>query len=344
MKILICASNMVHINNFHRPYIDEFKRLGHEAYIMASGEGADFDIPFKKRSLSLKNALLSVKIKKIIKREKFDVVYLHTTLAAFWVRLALKGVKNRPIVVNTVHGYLFGGGFGKLHNKLYLSCERLVKKQTDYIFVMNNEDEEIAKANSLAKLGVYKINGMGLDPAKRIIEKASPTLPPKKLVYVGELSKRKNQIFLVRALKHLENATLTLVGDGSQRQAIEKEIKRLGLENRVTITGFTKNVSKYLSEADMYVSASTVEGLPFNILEAMEASLPIVASNIKGQCDLLPSECLYESGNMEEFISRVNGVKFASYDISNYKLQSTLDNNMSLYLSIISNEKELQSV
>ena len=72
--------------------------------------------------------------------------------------------------------------------------------------------------------------------------------------------------------------------------------------------------------------------------------LPIVASNIKGQCDLLPSECLYESGNMEEFISRVNDVKFASYDISNYKLQSTLDNNMSLYLGIISNEKELQSV
>ena len=90
MKILIAASNMVHINNFHRPYINEFREAGHDVYIMASGEGADFNIPFKKRSLSLKNLRLSAKIKKIVKKEQFDVIYLHTTLAAFWIRFAIK--------------------------------------------------------------------------------------------------------------------------------------------------------------------------------------------------------------------------------------------------------------
>ena len=55
MKILIAASNMVHIKNFHLPYIQKFKDDGHDVYVMASGDGADFDIPFKKRALSLKN-------------------------------------------------------------------------------------------------------------------------------------------------------------------------------------------------------------------------------------------------------------------------------------------------
>ena len=72
MKIIIAASNMVHINNFHREYIDYFKKEGNEVLVLASGEGADLNIPFKKRAFSVKNALLSLKIRKIIKREKPD--------------------------------------------------------------------------------------------------------------------------------------------------------------------------------------------------------------------------------------------------------------------------------
>ena len=69
MKILIVASTMVHIKNFHLPYIEEFKRRGHTVLTLANGEEADFNIPFKKKALCLKNLLLVSKIKKILKRE-----------------------------------------------------------------------------------------------------------------------------------------------------------------------------------------------------------------------------------------------------------------------------------
>lgn len=331
MKILISASNMVHINNFHLPYIEAFKSQGNEVYVLANGEGADFNIAFKKRAFSLKNAFLALKIRRIIKKEKFDIIYLHTTLCAFWLRLALKGLKNRPCVVNTVHGYLFGKASSALHNKVYLACERLVRKQTDYIAVMNKEDEIIAKENSLALKEVFTIDGMGIDFAKKSISKATPQSPAKKLVYVGELNKRKNQIFLVKALKRLEDASLTLVGDGDQRKAIEKEIKRQGLENRVTITGFTKDIDKYLSQADAYVSASSIEGLPFNILEAMRAKLPIVASKIKGQQDLLPDECLYELGDEDGFVKCLENLSQPSYSLEKYELGRVLPKNMEIY-------------
>ena len=344
MKILISASNMVHINNFHLPYIEALKNEGHQVSVLASGEGADFNIAFKKRAFSLKNALLALKIRRIIKKEKFDIIYLHTTLCAFWVRLALKGLKSRPRVVNTVHGYLFGKTSSALHNRIYLACERITRKQTDYIVVMNKEDEIIAKENKLCLNEVYSIDGMGIDFSKKLISIASPKLPPKKLVYVGELNKRKNQIFLVRMLKKIDGASLTLVGDGNQRKAIEKEIKKLGLENRVTITGFTKDIDKYLSQADAYVSASNIEGLPFNILEAMKAGLPIVASKIKGQEDILPEECLYELGNEEDYIKCLESITQPSYNIEKYKLDRVLDKNMEIYSNCMGVEKTTANV
>ena len=120
MKILIVASNMVHIKNFHLPCIEAFRNAGHEVSVMASGEGADFNIPFKKRAFSLKNLRLSFLIKKILKKEQFDAVFLHTTLASFWTRFAMRSLKERPITVNTVHGYLFSEHSSALKRKLYL--------------------------------------------------------------------------------------------------------------------------------------------------------------------------------------------------------------------------------
>lgn len=324
---------MVHINNFHREYIDSFKNEGNEVLVLASGEGADINIPFKKRAFSLKNALLSLKIRKIIKQERPDVIYLHTTLCAFWVRMALKGMKKRPLVVNTVHGYLFGSGYGKLHNKIYLLCEKILKKQTDSIVVMNGEDEKIAKENSLCLGTVYKINGMGINFLKKEIPKATPAFPPRKLIYVGEISKRKNQIMLVRALEYLPECHLTLVGDGGEREKIEKYARTHNLSDRLTVTGFTKDVGEYMKEADLYVSASTTEGLPFNILEALKSELPIVASHVKGQSDLLPSECLYEMNDIDTFVSLVENAKPMSVDISKYEIQNVLNENMEIYKS-----------
>ena len=335
MKIIIAASNMVHINNFHREYIDDFKKEGNEVLVLASGEGADLNIPFKKRAFSLKNALLSLKIRKIIKREKPDVIYLHTSLCAFWVRIALKGMKKCPLVVNTVHGYLFGNGYGKLHNKIYLLCEKILKKQTDYIVVMNDEDEKIAIENHLSLGAVYKINGMGIDFLKKEIPKASPSYPPKNLIYVGELNKRKNQIMLVRALECLPDCTLTLVGDGSERKSIEKYAKKHNLSSRLVITGFEKNIGKYIKEADLYVSASSAEGLPFNILEAIKAGLPVVASSVKGQTDLIPPEFLYAPNDIDKFVELVKNAKAQRIDIQKYEMKNAFIKNVEIYKACV---------
>jgi len=332
MRILIVASTMVHIKNFHIPYIERMKQQGHEVFVMASGEGADFQIPFEKKTLSLKNLRLVSKIKKILKSNSFDRALLHTTLAAFYVRLAMKGMKNRPYVINTVHGYLFSKDSSFFKKRVYLACEKILRKQTDAIAVMNSEDYEIAQKNKLCLGNVYKINGMGISFQKQKFEKEQ--LGYLRLTFVGELSKRKNQAFLLRSLSELPNAYLTLVGDGAEREKLEKYAKKHGLQNRFCITGFTKNVRSYLEKTDVYVSASTIEGLPFNIMEAMCLGLPIVASDVKGQNDLLEKDSLYELNNLQAFVNAVKNTALEKreYETDKYKLESVLDNNMKIYL------------
>ena len=343
MKILIVASNMVHIKNFHMPYVNELKTRGHEVLIMASGEGADFDIPFKKRALSLKNMRIVSKIKAILKRERFDAVLLHTTLAAFWTRMAIKKLKKRPYVINTVHGYLFNENTSKLKRRVYLYCEKLTAKVTDNIFVMNKEDMAVATKYNLSIGPVYEIDGMGVnfDRINPPTLKSNDENEQINLVFVGEISKRKNQELLCKILPKLPGYRLTLVGDGDERENIEALAKKLGVSDRLTITGFTKDISKYLSEADIYVSASQIEGLPFNIMEAMYAGLPIVASNVKGNADLLNAKQLYAYNDEDELIALIKSTSLGivQYDIEKYMLDKVLPKNIELYLSVIEKNK-----
>lgn len=333
MKILVVASSMVHINNFHLPYINAFKENGDEVYVMANGEGADFNIPFQKRALSLENYKLSKKIRQIIKNNSFDCILLHTTLAAFWVRRALKGVANRPRVINTVHGYLFGKSSSKLHNLLYLFLEKRLRKQTDVILTMNSEDYEIAKKHKLALENVIKIHGMGFNP----LDFEYTAKNNKNLIFVGEISKRKNQKMLVEALKYLPDYTLTLVGDGSEKKSLKKLAQKEKVASRVQITGFTKDISSHLKMADVYVSASKIEGLPFNILEAMSVKMPIIASNIKGHSDLLPNESLFELNDIKALASKIKGARLerVDYDISPYTHETAFSQNIKLYKELL---------
>lgn len=333
MKILVAASNMVHINNFHLPYIKAFKEAGNEVYVMASGEGADFDIPFKKRALSLGNYRLSKKIRRIIKEGSFDVIFLHTTLAAFWVRYALKGLKQRPRVINTVHGYLFGKTSSWLHNLIYLRLEKGMRKQTDNIIVMNDEDYQIAKKNNLSLEKTVKIDGMGFNPPMLEYQEKNG----KNLTFIGEISKRKNQTFLIKALRLLPEYNLTLVGDGKERASAEKLAKKEKVASRVRITGYTKDISSYLKNTDVYVSASKIEGLPFNVLEAMSVGLPIVASDIKGHSDLLFENCLFELDNVKDFVDKVRekSLKKTEYNIAPYLFENAFFKNMRIYTDLM---------
>lgn len=334
------------------PYIQALKADA-EVYLLASGDPdfLDFDLPFEKNMFSASNFRAIGKIRKILKAHRFDAVILNTSLAAFLVRAAMIGMRHRPFVHNIVHGYLFDEPISSKKDRVLRLCERIMKNKTDRISVMNAADLEIAKRNRFCREDVAFLYGMGVN-----MDSTLPT-PDAELraqfakdgeflcTFVGELSGRKNQTFLIDAVKSLRDGgipvKLMLLGEGAEREALEEQIRAKELSEHVFLLGNREPVTPYLAVTDLYVSASKIEGLPFNIMEAMAVGLPIVASDAKGQTDLLADkpESIYQRGDSEAFCKAVEalyrtgnyGVGAVEYPLlDRYRLDSVLDENLEI--------------
>ena len=307
---------MRHINNFHREYISALGDCGYDVSVMARGEGADFDIPFEKKLFSAKNTACRRMIRKIIKNGGFDAVILNTSLAAFHVRLACPR-QNRPKIVNVVHGYLFSKDINPIKHALLLFCEIIMRHKTDVIITMNKDDYEIAKKYRLSRGEIYQSHGMGavlrpiITPPENIRREyfGSDAFV---MTFVGELSGRKNQRFFIDALskikKTIPTAKLCLVGEGAEREALGRLAEDLGIEERVIFTGARADACDFIRACDLYVSASTIEGLPFNLVEAMGAEKTLLVSKIKGHTDLVTdgdNGFLFDFGDLDGFVERV---------------------------------------
>ncbi len=295
-KILYAAGTMGHIDHFHLPYIDALRRDGHEVQVMAKGEGADHNIPFVKKMISFGNISCMRRIKKILKRERFDLIITNTTLAAFNIRFVLPR-RQRPKVINFVHGYMFPTEVVGMRAKIFRFCEKILRKKTDHIMVMNSQDFDIANKYKLCLGEVKMTAGMGARVADAPSVETDLILKHNRgdgkyiLCFVGELYKAKNQRMLICALPEIKmeipNAVLWLVGEGVARDELVALTEELNISDAVYFMGRRENPCDYIRAADIYVSASEKEGLPFNIMEAMGCGKTVVASRVKGQEDLI---------------------------------------------------------
>lgn len=303
-KVLMTASVWRHIENFHLPYLREFQNLGWETHVGCSGipDGAPFinqriDLPFRKKMLSAANFRAARMIRRLVRQEQFDLIITHTTLAAFFTRLAVKGIKDRPRLINVMHGYLFDENTSFLKRVVLYAAEKLTAPETDLLLTMNEWDYTFAKKHRLGKQ-VEKIPGMGVDFSKLDgATKEDGTLLRKKLgipddafvlIYPAEFSKRKSQQVLIRAMRSLpENVWLVLCGTGDLLEDCRQLAGKYHLQERVLFPGHVGNIAEWYRMADAAVSSSRSEGLPFNIMEAMYMGLPVVASAVKGHTDLI---------------------------------------------------------
>ena len=299
-KILYAASTVSHINSFHRAYIAALRDLGNEVLVMARGDEADFNIPFEKRIFSRKNGKCRRMIKGILKDEGFDAIILNTSLAAFHIRLSLP--RKRPIVVNVAHGYLFSekppekGLRGAIKNSMLRIAEKMLCGVTDRVITMNDEDYRLAKRHKLCRGDVVNCLGMGVTRKETSEEPSSlrarlGDTDSFVLAFVGELSPRKNQRFLIEALPKIRvdipNAVLWLVGEGEERESLVTLSSELGVLEYVRFIGQSSAPGDYMKASDVYVSAARSEGLPFNVVEALGQGKFTVLSDVKGHRDII---------------------------------------------------------
>ena len=303
-KVLFTASTYSHIVNFHLPYLRKFQEEGWTVHAACGGRSMPIpdverviELPFEKSMRSPNNFKAALLLRDEIRREGYDLIVTHTSLAAFFTRLALWGLKERSQVANMVHGYLFDDETPWLKRSLLLGAERWMAADTDLVLTMNRWDYETAKKYRLGHK-VVNIPGIGVDFSR--FDRVSPDCREKLrkkwgvpedafvLIYAAEFSARKSQSVVIRAMEYLpERVWLILAGEGALREECQELARKLGLENRVLFPGQVQDIPAWYAMADAAVSASRSEGLPFNIMEAMYAGLPVIASQVKGHTDLV---------------------------------------------------------
>jgi len=147
---------------------------------------------------------------------------------------------------------------------------------------------------SLICNGIYPIEFLSRDAARTALAARAAFPIPEAAVWIGtiaELTKNKGLSCLIQAAKILKdtgnNFVVIIIGAGEEKESLVRQISEAKLEKVVYLLGFVPEASKYLSVFDIFTLPSIKEGLPYALMEAGLASLPVVASDISGSRDII---------------------------------------------------------
>ena len=364
-KVLFTATVDSHIIQFHIPYLKWFKEQGYEVHVATNGNekipycDIKHKISFERNPIKINNIKAIFKLKKIIEKEKFQIIHTHTPMGSVVTRLAAKNArkKYKTKVIYTAHGFHFFEGAPLINWIVFYPIEKYLSKYTDCLITINEEDYNLAKTKFNAKK-VELVNGVGVDENKFDFQMSDEEKHKLRrslglndddfvIIYVAELSKRKNQGMLIKAVKELidegkDNIKVILPGIDSRKGYYQEMTKKLEIEQNIKFLGYRKDIPKLLKISNLYVSTAKQEGLPVNLIEAMFSGLPTIATDCRGNRDLINS-CLEinDYNQLKERIISEMGKKnqeIIEYEVELYEIENVIKNIEKIYRRSISYE------
>ena len=328
-RVLFVATVVkTHIMQFHIPYLKMFKEMGYETVVAARNDYENpedcripycdhyVDIPFQREPLRYENLRCYKKLKSIMDEGDFSIIHCHTPVGGVVGRLAARKARKKGTrVIYTAHGFHFYKGAPIKNWLLYYPVEKICSYFTDVLITINQEDFHLAQKKMKAKCVEY-VQGVGVDLSKfgkatmeRAAKRRELGIPEDAvlLLSVGELIARKNHATGIRAIADID-AYYLIAGEGDLRQQLQGVIDALGVGNRVKLLGYRSDIQDLYKAADVFVFPSFQEGLPVSVMEAMACGLPCVASNIRGNTDLLASterEFLCQPDDISEYSKKL---------------------------------------
>lgn len=262
-------------------------------------------IDFERSPFSPRVRVSYNQLKELILEQQFDLIHCHMPMSAVVTRLAAEAVRKKTgrqvPVLYTAHGLHFYTG-APLVNWIYYPVERYLARFTDRLILINEEDYRRAKTFPIRGSVEYTRGiGMGLEKYQgfqkqenvvaevSIYEKYQIPEEHAVLISVGELTKRKNNITMIEAMRELGDLPVSylICGSGPKEEMLKRQVQEWGLQDRVKFAGYVTNVPELLCQADCFVFPSFQEGLPVAVMEAMAVGLPVIATRIRGITDLI---------------------------------------------------------
>lgn len=251
----------------------------------------------------VRNIKTVIDLYRLMKREQYDVVHVHTPVAGILGRLAAKlaGVK---VIIYTAHGFYFHDNMSSLKKNLFVLVEKLGGRLSDYIFTQSYEDyqtaidKKIISKDKILAIGngvdITRFSMENIDAAKVKNLKDTLGIADDETVVgiVGRVVKEKGYLEWVQAackvLDKCSKVKFIAIGDTleSDRDGIKPEldqfIRQNEMENNVLFLGSRSDIPELLAIMDIFTLPSYREGMPRSIIEAMSMGKPVIATNIRG--------------------------------------------------------------
>ena len=316
MKILQVSTVAATVRVFIAPFARHFQSLGAIVDAAANGVESDedcqsvynncFDLPFS-RSLLSKDNLLSARsrLQQIVAEGQYDIVHVHTPIAAFVTRHALRKSRKHLRVVYTAHGFHFMDGDNSLKSRVFKMAERIAARWTDHFIVINQMDYDNALRYKLGSpetvsllpgigIDLKEFSQASLDLSASSNIKTELGLPDTARLFlmVAEYTANKRHCDAIEALAKAENENfhLVLAGPRTEDDKLRQFAVECGVSDRVHALGYRKDVAALLQASDAVLLVSDREGLPRSIMEALAMGKTVIGTKIRGTSDLLKDD------------------------------------------------------
>ncbi|KAF0152673.1 MAG: Uncharacterized protein FD143_989 [Ignavibacteria bacterium] len=315
---------------------DELNRLGIKFHYIKS----------LKRNVSVFNHLtFSFDLYNLLAKNLYDIVHLNSSNTLMGI-FAIKFLSHKPKTVFTFHGLSLvdkdSGANKYLKFFAYLYFKYFLKFVERTVFVSEINYSEAIK-DKIVKDGSVIYNGLNLAQGDFYDKDISRSYFSNLLNYdfsdcfmlgsTGRLAYQKNYEFLIENFNLIKKlfppAKLIIIGEGPNRELYDSQINKYGLEKDIFLVGALKESYKYIKSFDVFVLPSRYEGLSISIIEALFAGIPILATDVGGNSEIVDknSNQLYKLNDVEDFLENLKWITQNSVSIieNNNNRKSSFD-------------------
>ena len=376
-KLLHVATTGRTIQSFLLPYLAHFAARGWTVDVAGQGLANStklaqcahslHEIPFSRSPRHLaRHVSAFIAIRRLLVSGRYDIVHVHTPIAAFITRFALGSIMmdGRTRLVYTAHGFHFYRGQGLLAKAVFTFLELICRPFTDALVTINRQDYQAALSLGLCRRGgIHHHNGIGFDHTRfdACKRKHNPDLARSLglggsgLVFLMVASfdpgKRHRDVLMAFARTRHLSSHLLLAGDGPLADSCRRLAGELGLSSRVHFLGYRRDVDQLMGVSDVSICASEREGLSVFVMESMAMGIPVIGTDARGVADLVDEESgwRYPVGDIDALVAILERIgdnpsaipakgAAGSVRVKDYETAGLLVKNEEIYNQLLSDQ------
>lgn len=288
--------------------------------------------------------LFSRELRKKTIEQGYDIVHFNSS-NTFPGVFSLKNLLAKPRTIATLHGLSFiAPEHASRAKPVYaLLYRHLLYNFNETVYLTERDQKNAVQqglpVGTIIPLGIAAEPYLSREKALSELQVLNNRIQPDRFIVgaVGRLAYPKNIIFLIEHFTQLRriipNVQLVLIGDGPDRAYLESHIAEKKLTHDIILLGAVPQASRYLQAFNLLIVPSTYEGVPYIVLEALAAQIPVLASAVGGLPEVLPPSHLFKL-TTEDFIDQLEKLANNNFPIPTAHHEHTLSSMAEKYLKL----------